>query len=127
MSTHSPIDEGESYDGGEGKEEEGEKGKDEDDKGGEDEEYRGEDDGVKGEGDMRAFEWGSLGSPGDGHTCPFILPKMWTVNDFKLMMTTNTFKNLQDRFQIPDHILIRLPEKFESATQGRPQMSICSR
>ena len=98
MTAHSPVDEGDSYDGGEGEEEEGEKGEDENDKGGEDEEYRGEDDGVEGEGDRRASEWGSLGSPGAGHTCPFILPKMWIVNDFKPMMTTNIFKNLRDYY-----------------------------
>ena len=28
-------------------------------------------------------------------------------------MTTNVFKNLRDHYQIPDHILIRLPGKFE--------------
>ena len=28
-------------------------------------------------------------------------------------MTTNVFKNLRDHYQIPDHIPIRLPGKFE--------------
>ena len=69
--------------------------------------------GDEGEGDRKASEGGSLGSPWDGHIHPFILPKMWTVNDFKPTMTTNIFKNLQDRFQIPDHIPIRLLGKFE--------------
>ena len=89
---HSPDDEGESYD--EGKEEEGEECEDEDDEGGKDEEYGGEDNGDKGEGDERAPEGGSSGSLKDGHTCLFILPNMWTVNDFKPTMTTNIFKNL---------------------------------
>ena len=119
MSTHSSVDEGESYDGGEGKEEKGEEGEDESDKGGEDKEYGGEDDGDEGEGDGKASEGGSLGSPGDGHTRPFILPKMWTVNDFKPMMTTNTFKNLRDHFQIPDHIPIHIPGKFEKCYSGK--------
>ena len=119
MSAHSPVNEKESYDEGEGEEEEGEEGEDKDDEGGEDEEYMGEYDGDEGEGDRRASEWGSLGSPRDGHTCPFILPKMWTINEFKPMMTTNTFKNLHDRFQIPDHILIRLLEKFEKCYLGK--------
>ena len=47
-SNHSPVDEGESYDGGEGKEEEGEEGEDQGDEGGEDKEYGGEDDEDKG-------------------------------------------------------------------------------
>ena len=38
---------------------------------------------------------------------------MWTVNDFLPKMTSNIFKNLRDRFQIPDHILIHFPGKFE--------------
>ena len=90
-------------------EEEEVKGEDEGDEG----EEEGEDDGDEGEVDERTPEGRSLGSPGDGHTRPFILPKMWTVNDFKSMMTTNIFKNLRDRFQIPDHILIHLLGKFE--------------
>ena len=38
---------------------------------------------------------------------------MWTINDFLPMMTANIFKNLSDLYQIPDHIPIRLPKKFE--------------
>jgi len=56
---------------------------------------------------------GSLGSSRDGHTRSFIFPKIWIVNDFKPMMMANIFKNLWDRYQIPDHIAIRLPGKFE--------------
>ena len=116
MSTHSPDEEVESYDGEEGEEEEvDEGGEDEGDEGGEE----GEDDGDEGEVVERTPEGGSLGSPGNGHTRPFILPKMWTVNDFKPMMTTNIFKNLRDRFQIPDHILIHLLGKFEKCYSGK--------
>ena len=118
-SAHSPADKGESYDGEEVKEEEGEEGEDEDDEGGEDEEYEGEDDRDEGEGDKRATEGGSSGCLRDGHTRPFILPNMWTVNDFKPTMTTNIFKNLRDCFQIPDHIPILLPEKFEKCYFGK--------
>ena len=78
----------ESY-GGEGEEE-----REEGDEGGEE----GKDDWDEGEVDGRAFEEGSSGSPRDGHIRPFILPKMWTVNDFKPMMTTNIFKNLRDYY-----------------------------
>ena len=34
-------------------------------------------------------------------------------------MATNIFKNLQDHFQIPDHIPIRLPGKFEKCYSGK--------
>ena len=75
------------------------------------------DEGMEGEGDEndmdeRTLEVGSSGSPGSGHAHPFILPQMWTVNDFLSKMTTNIFKNLRDRFQIPDHIPIHLPRKL---------------
>jgi len=80
---------------------------------GENEEYEGEGDGGEDEGDRRASGEGSLGSSGDGHTHPFILPTIWTVNDFKSTMMTNIFKTLRDHYQIPDNIPIRLPGKFE--------------
>ena len=72
-----------------------------------------EDEEVEGESDGGASVVGSLGSLRGGHTRPFILPKIWTVNDFKLTMTANIFNNLWDRYQIPDHIPIHLPVKFE--------------
>ena len=106
-SAHSLVDEEEDYDGkvdedgyneGEG-ENEGE--------------YEGEDDKDESEGDERALKGGTLGSSRDGHTCPFILLAIWTVNDFKLTMTTNIFKNLRDRYQIPDNIPTCLLRKFE--------------
>ena len=118
-STHSPNDEVESYDGGEGEEEEREEDEDEGDEGREDEENREKDDGDEGEVDGRASKGGSSGSPRDGRTRPFILPKMWTVNDFKPVMTVNIFKNLWDRYQIPNHIPIRLPGKFERGYSGK--------
>ena len=34
-------------------------------------------------------------------------------------MTTNIFKNLRDHFQIPDHIPILLPKKFEKCYLGK--------
>ena len=96
-----------SNDRGEGKEEEREEAEDE----GEDED--------EGEGDERAFEGGSSKTLGVGHTRPFILPKIWTVNDFKPTMTANIFKNLRDRYQIPDHIPICLLGKFEKCYSGK--------
>ena len=110
-SAHSLDEEVESYDG----EEEEVEGEDKGDEGGEE----GEDDGDEGEVDGRTSEGGSSGSLGDGHTCPFILPKIWTVNDFKPTMTANVFKNLWYRYQILDHILIHLPRKFEKCYFGK--------
>ena len=115
LSTHSLDDEVESYDGGEVEEEEREECKDEGDEGGEDK----EDDGDDSEVDGKASEGGSLGSPRDGHTRPFILSKMWTINDFKPTIMANIFKNLRDRYQIPDHIPICLPGKFEKCYSGK--------
>ena len=63
---------------------------------------------------MRKFR-----GPRDGHTRPFILPKMWTINDFKPTMTANIFKNLRDCYQIPDHIPICLPGKFKKSYSGK--------
>ena len=120
LSAHSLDDKVESYDGEEGKEEEGE---DDDDEGGKDEEYGGEDD--KDEGDERAPKGESSRSPADGHTRPFILPKMWTINNFKLTMTANIFKNLQDLFKlrtISQSVFLR---SLKSATRGGPRTSAC--
>ena len=111
MSAHSLDDEGESYDGEEVQGVEG--GEDKCGEGEEDEEYEGEDDGDEGEGNETDPVEGDLESPKDGHTRPFILPKIWTVNDFKPMMTTKIFKKLRDHYQIPDNIPIRLLGKFK--------------
>ena len=96
----------------EGGEEEINEGEDEGDEG-------EEDNGDKGDTDERTLKVGSLGSPGDGRTRPFILPKIWTINDFLPTMTANIFKNLRDRYQILDHIPIRLPGKFEKCYSGK--------
>ena len=68
-SAHSPDKEVESYVGEGGKEEEIDEGEDEGDKG-------EEDDGDEGDANERTLEGGSSGSLGDGHTHPFILPKI---------------------------------------------------
>ena len=39
---------------------------------------------------------GVLGNPGDGYTHPFILPKIWTVNDFMSTMSAKFFNTLRD-------------------------------
>ena len=75
--------------------------------------YEGEDKEDEGESEGRASMGGSSGSLGDGHTRPFILPTIWTINDFKLMMTTKIFNNLRGHYQIPDTIPIHLPGKYK--------------
>ena len=98
-STCSPDEEVESCVREGGEEEEIDEGEDEGD---EEEEEEGdaeeEDRRDEGGADERTLEAGSLGSLRDGHARPFILPKMWTINDFLLMMTVNIFKNLRDRY-----------------------------
>ena len=100
----------ESCDGEEAKEEEVDKGEDKGNEVGEEGEDDGDGDEVKltrepskVEVEERTLEGGSSVSSGDGHTRPFILPKMWTANDFKPTTTANIFKNLKDRYQIPNH------------------------
>ena len=87
---------------------------------GEDEGDEGEeDDGDEGDADGRTLEVGSSRIPRDGHTRPFILPKIWTVIDFLPMMTVNIFKNLRDHYQISNYIPIHLPGKFEKCYSGK--------
>ena len=78
-----------------------------------------DDDRDEGDADERTLEVGSSGIPGSGHARLFILPQMWTVNDFLLKMMVNIFKNLRDRYQIPDHIPICLPRKFKKCYSGK--------
>ena len=108
-SAHSPDEDVESYDVGEGEEEEVDKGKDEGDKGGKE----GEGDEDASNADKKTTKVGSSGSP------PFILPSIWTINDFLPKMTTNIFKNLRDRYQMLNHIPIRLSGKFEKCYSGK--------
>ena len=113
----SPIDKEENFDGDEVEEREG----DEDDEGeGENKgELEVEDDEDEDESDGGAFVEGSLGSPRDGHTRPFILPVIWTINDFKLTMTSKIFNNSRDRYQIPDNIPTCLPGKYKKCYSGK--------
>ena len=68
------------------------------------------------DGDEEALE-GISGSPEDDH--PFILPKIWTVNDFLPTMSDKVFNTLRDHYQIPDNIPICLPGKFEKCYSGK--------
>ena len=43
----------------------------------------------------------------------FVLPLMWTINDFNLTIKRKHFDTLRERYQTPVDIPIRLPFKFE--------------
>ena len=60
---------------------------------------------------------GVLEGPGDNR--PFILPEDWAVNKFLPRMSDKVFRELRTRYQIPDHIPIRLPEENENCYSGR--------
>ena len=75
-----------------------------------------ESDGDNNDGDEEALD-STPGALGDDY--PFILPKIWTVNDFLLTMSDKVFKSLRDHYQILDDIQIRLPRKFEKCYFGK--------
>ena len=68
------------------------------------------------EGDEESCE-GTSGSPGGNR--PFILPEEWAINKFLPKMSDRFFNELRTRFQIPDHIPIRLTRKNEKCYIGR--------
>ena len=68
------------------------------------------------DGDEESYK-GTSGSPRGNH--PFILPKNWIVNKFLPKMSDRFFKELRTRYQIPNHIPIRLPRKNERCYSGR--------
>ena len=73
-------------------------------------------DGEDSDGDERSSEGTSEG-PGDNR--PFILPEDWAVNKFSSGMSGKVFKELRVRYQIPDHIPIRLLREDERCYSGR--------
>ena len=58
-------------------------------------------------------------SEGPGDNRPFILPEDWAVNKFLPRMSGKVFRELRIRYQIPDHIPIRLPRENERCYSGR--------
>ena len=58
-----------------------------------------------------------LVGPGDNH--PFILPAEWAVNKFLPSMSDKIFSGLRVRYQIPEHIPIRLPKENKKCYSGR--------
>ena len=95
------VEEGRGKDGGEG----GDISVDGDDS------DRGDSDGEEGPSE------GTSEGPGDNR--PFILPEDWAINKFLPRMSDKVFRELCTRYQIPDHILIRLLEENESCYSGR--------
>ena len=94
------------------------------------EEGRGEDGGERGDIDIddddcdRGDSDGEAGpsegtSEGPRDNRPFILPEDWAINNFLPRMSDKVFRELRTRYQIPDHIPIRLPEENESCYSGR--------
>ena len=52
-------------------------------------------------------------------TRPFILPLIWTENDFYPTMSLKVFNKLCDHFQIPENIPLHLLRKFERCYSGK--------
>ena len=80
-----------------------------------------DDDGEDGDGDdeddgEESCEGTSVG-PGDN--CPFVLLAEWAVNKFLPLMSDKVFKELRVRYQIPEHIPIRLLKENEKCYSGR--------
>ena len=76
----------------------------------------GGDDGDEEDDDKESCEGTSVG-PGDNR--PFILPVEWAINKFLPLMSNKVFKELRVRYQIPEHIPIRLPGENERCYLGR--------
>ena len=78
-------------------------------------------DGEDGDGDEEDDGKGSCegASVGLGENRPFILPAEWVVNKFLPSMSDKIFKELHVRYQILEHIPIRLPKENEKCYTGR--------
>ena len=58
-------------------------------------------------------------SVGPGDNRPFILPAEWAVNKFLPSMSDKICSELRVKYQIPEHIPIRLPYENEKCYMGR--------
>ena len=78
-------------------------------------------DGEENDGDESDDGKGSSegASAGLGDNRPFILPAEWVVNKFLPSMSDKIFSELRVRYQIPEHIPIRLPYENEKCYTGR--------
>ena len=111
-SAHSPDDEEEEdYEADRGEDgekvEEGEGGEEKED------EEEESDEGSHEESDESIDQMDRRGSR------PFILLKIWTVNNFYPTMSQRVCNTLRDCHQISDNIPIRLPSKFERCYSGK--------
>ena len=70
-----------------------------------------------GDGDGEGSSEGDSAGPGDNR--PFILPVEWAVNKFLLSMSDKIFSELRVRYQIQEHIPIRLPYENKKCYTGR--------
>ena len=85
-------------------------------------------DGEDGDGDKEddgeeSYEGASVG-PEDNR--PFILPTEWAINKFLPSLSDKIFKELCVRYQIPQHIPIRLLYENEKCYTGRKLTSVCT-
>ena len=76
-------------------------------------------DGEDGDGDEGGEGSSEGASVGLGDNHPFILPAEWAVNKFLPSMSDKIFSELCVRYQIPEHIPIRLPYENEKCYMGR--------
>ena len=97
---------------------EGEEGDDEA-RGRDDEEEGYDDEGNESDGGSEQYDERSVSQVDSSGTRPFILPSIWTVNNFYPTMTRKVFNTLRDRHQIPDNIPLCLPGKFEKCYLGK--------
>ena len=79
--------------------------------------YGGEDGDGDEDDDGEGSSEGALVGLGDNR--PFILPAEWAVNKFLPSMSDKNFSELRVRYQIPEHIPIRLPYENEKCYTGR--------
>ena len=88
----------------------------------EEDEEKGEEKGCEGEEEEEEGECdeegqakgdGVMGQIDDSGHKPFILPLIWTVNDFYPTMSQKVFDTLCNHYQIPKNIPLRLPRMFE--------------
>ena len=115
LSPHSPAKGEEGYEEDKGeKGDEGEEGDDKEGRGDDDEEDESDEGSEKGNDR-------SVDRVASSNTRPFILPSIWTVNDFYPTMTRKVFNTLRDRHrhQIPNNIPLRIPRKFEKCYLGK--------
>ena len=80
---------------------------------------RDDDEGDESDRGSEKYNEGSISRVDSSGTRPFILPSIWTVNDFYLTITRKFFNTLHDSLQILDNIPLRLPGKFEKCYLGK--------